>query len=141
MMKSVWKALALVCALCVATPLIAAEGGKGQGKGKAGARPDPMGAALAGLGLSDEQKSKIADIRKKYAPEFKEFETANKDALKAARESGDKAKMAEIMKPMMEKRKAMMGEIKGVLNDEQKTKLDEAMAKAAAGQQGKGKKK
>ncbi len=45
------------------------------------------------------------------------------------------------MKPMMEKRKAMMGEIKGVLNDEQKSKLDEAMAKAAAGLQGKGKKK
>ena len=46
MMKSVLKALALVCALCIATPLIAAEGGKGQGKGKAGARPDLMGAAI-----------------------------------------------------------------------------------------------
>lgn len=140
-MKSAFKAVALVCALCVATPLIAAEGGKGQGKGKAAARPDPVGAALAGLGLSEEQKSKITDIRKKYAPDFKEFEAANKDALRAARDAGDKAKMAELMKPILEKRKAMMGEIKGVLNDEQKIKLDEAMAKAAASLKGKGKKK
>lgn len=138
MMKSVLKALALICALCIVTPMIAAEGGKDQKKGKAAARPDPMSAALASADLSDEQKSKIADIRKKYAPEFKEFETANKDALKAAREASDKAKVAEIMKPMMEKRKAMMEEIKGVLNAEQKTKFNEAMAKAA--QHGKAKK-
>jgi Spy/CpxP family protein refolding chaperone len=137
-MKFALKTWALLCALCIVTPLIAAEGGKG--KGKAGARPDPVGAALATLDLNEDQKTKIADIRKKYAPEFKEFEAANKDAIKAAMEAGDRAKVAEIMKPMAEKRKAMMDEIKAVLNAEQKAKLEEAMKKAASKGQGKGKK-
>ncbi|MCX6910752.1 MAG: Spy/CpxP family protein refolding chaperone [Verrucomicrobia bacterium] len=135
-MRSILKMAAVGGALLLATSLLVMAGDKPAKGEKHGKRGDMMESVLGKLNLTDDQKAKIKEIREKYVPEFQEFEKAHKAEIEAAREAKDFAKMKEIMQPIAGKREAMMKEIGGVLNDEQKAE----MKKHFAGKGGHGKK-
>ena len=102
-MKSARIALTLVIALLIASPLMA-DGPKKEKKATdkcpAASRIDPM---LKGLSLTDEQKTKIGEIKKEYSPKLAEAakkmevltpdqKQARENAVKAAKDAGKKGK-------------------------------------------------
>jgi Spy/CpxP family protein refolding chaperone len=113
-MKVSLKLIVFLFALSLATSLVhAADDAPAAEKPAKGPRPDrgemhgPRDRAkeiAAQLGLTDEQRTKVADIIK-----------ANVSDLKAAR--GDRDKMAELMKAQRE-------QIRAVLTPEQQAKFD-----------------
>ncbi len=96
-MKTLWAILMLAAALVVGPRLSAVE--KEAGERKVGAN---LAEQIQDLNLTDEQEAKIADIRKEYRPKVEE----------AARN------LVTLVKGEVEK-------ARGVLTDEQKTKLAE----------------
>jgi len=98
-MKVLRVVLVLLVALAIASPVLAQE----KKKGKRGApKPafDPMARLLEGLNLTDEQKEKVAEVNKEFAPKLAELakkrmgllteeqKKARADAEKAAKEAG-----------------------------------------------------
>lgn len=102
------------------------------------------------LNLNDEQKEKVAKVRK-------EFEDKNKDSLEKVKETMSKAKEAmekarqdkdrdaarkvgeqlrEANESMQKLRKDLQGQLSGVLNDEQKKKLEESFGDAGGAKRG-----
>ncbi len=98
-MKVLRVVLVLLVALVIACPVLAQE----KRKGKRGApKPgfDPMARLLEGLNLTDEQKEKVAEVSKEFAPKVAELakkrmgllteeqRKARAEAEKAAKEAG-----------------------------------------------------
>ena len=137
-MYSMLKMAVLGCALLMAAPLLNAADDQPAKAEKHGKHGDMMEGFLGKLNLTDDQKTKIDAIKTKFRGEMQEFQKAHKAELDAAKQAKDRAKMHEIMKPMGEKRDAMINDIKGVLTDEQKEQFQKAMdeAKAAHGHHG-----
>ncbi|HEU4585777.1 MAG TPA: Spy/CpxP family protein refolding chaperone [Gemmatimonadaceae bacterium] len=91
-------------------------------------------ALFKGIDLSSAQKAQVDSIRSKYRSESKSLrEQMGPDmkSARAARESGDTAKIAEARKSMAASRekwaslrKQQMSEIRGVLTPEQQTTFD-----------------
>lgn len=127
-MKSfITKTLTLGLALLAAATWSASAAEEGKGSGKMQQRGEALKAALDKLNLNEDQKAKIKAITDKAAAEGREFMQAHAEELKAAKEANDHEKMKTIFAPMMEKRKALLDEIKAVLTDEQKQKLAESL--------------
>lgn len=96
-------------------------------------------ALFKGIDLSSAQKTRIDSIRSKYRGESQslreQMEPAMKDA-RAARQSGDSAKIKEARAnmstsrdKMMALRKQEMGEIRGVLTPDQQSTFDKNVTK------------
>ena len=134
-MYSMLKMAVLGCALLMAAPWVNAADDPPAKCEKRGKHGDMMEGLLAKLNLTEDQKTKVDAIKTKFRGEMQEFQKAHKEELEAAKQAGDRAKMKEIMKPFAEKREAMMKDIKAVLTDEQKEKLQKSLdeAKAAHG--------
>ena len=96
-------------------------GAGGQGGPGMGGQNGPRGNALEQLGLSDEQKAAIADIRESYKPQI--------EAILARRETLTRAEIKEQLDALHEQIKS---EVEGVLTDEQKAQLEELKAEAEA---------
>ncbi len=127
MKLSLFQSLALGLALTVAAPWIA-SGADDSTKGGRRGQGDRLQATLDKLNLTDDQKAKIKVIKDKDKAERDAFVKEHAEELKAARDSNDQEKMRAVMRPLMEKRMATFEEIKKILTDEQKQKLDEAIA-------------
>ncbi len=95
-MKTLWAILMLAAALAVGPRLYADDKGPGERKAEGG----KLAEQIQDLNLTDDQEAKIADIRKEYRPKVEE---AAKD-------------LAALVKAEVEK-------ARGVLTDDQKTKL------------------
>jgi Spy/CpxP family protein refolding chaperone len=114
--------LILLVALVIASPVMAQE----KKKGRRGGGFDPLARLLEGLNLTDEQKAKVEDVKKEFAPKAAEIakkrlviftdeqKKARAEAEKAAKEAGKSP--AEIARAA---REAV------TLTDEQKSKLGE----------------
>lgn len=113
-MKAI-RIAALGVALVVGGSVIAsaqgAQGAQQQGRGN---RPDPR---MANIDLSAEQKVKIEEIQKKYAPEMQ--------VIRDAMQGGDRA---EGMKKMSDLRSKMSPEIRAILTAEQQAVYDKNAA-------------
>ena len=97
-----------------------------------GLLPPPL---LERLNLTDDQKAKVKELSDQFAKEAKEIREKagiTPEDFKAARDDEAKRKeLQEKMKPVMEQLKQLrhdyMDKVKGILTDEQKAKLDEAI--------------
>jgi Spy/CpxP family protein refolding chaperone len=99
-----------------------------------GARERGDRALFKGIDLSSAQKAKIDSIRSQYRSESRSLREQMGPAMKdarAARQSGDSAKVAEARAnmsasrdKMMELRKQELSEIRGVLTSEQRSTFD-----------------
>lgn len=99
-----------------------------------GARERGDNALFKGIDLSSAQKAKVDSIRSRYRSESKSLREEMGPDMKnarAARQSGDSAKikeardsMASSREKMMTLRKQEMGEIRGVLTPEQQSTFD-----------------
>lgn len=92
------------------------------------------------LNLTEDQKTKIKGIEESFAKTRKEYMDAHKaetdsarTAMKEAKESGDKAKMAAARQQMQQamagldsQRKSAIDQVKSLLTDEQKKVLEDA---------------
>lgn len=141
--------LAALAAVTLVSTLSAQNQGQGRRPGGAGGMRSPTQLPDA-LGLSDEQKAKVADIEKKYADKVKavtektklteEQQGKMRDVFAKFRESGKpqsemQAFMAEELKYTDEQKKGreeqtklfaeITKEVEAVLTAEQKTKLAE----------------
>ena len=135
-----FMSLALIGLAVAGTTTVAAAQGVGQAPqaGRAGVRggaglavsdsvrgrhggPRGARAALAGLNLTQEQKTQIRTINKKYADQFKQTRQAN-GANGAAQNANARVQMQAIA----ERERA---EIRGVLTSEQRTQFDSNVAK------------
>jgi Spy/CpxP family protein refolding chaperone len=159
-MKSVAKnLLMLVLVLVIAAPLAAAEGDKKKKK-KPGKRP-AAGARIQipkGIELSDEQKEKVAALKKEYGPKVvaarkkmalgKDARKARGEALKKAKADGKKGKelraAVDAAAPLTDEQKAAQAEMQALqkeiraavvalLTDEQKAKLPKRGGKKKGG--------
>jgi Spy/CpxP family protein refolding chaperone len=122
------KPLILACALGLIIPLLvtaATPPAKSSRRGNSGSLTDDM---LSKLDLNADQKAKIKVITDNAAADLEKFKTTRADELKAAREAHDTEKMKSILLPMIEKRKAVMDNIKSLLTDDQKSKLAKLMS-------------
>jgi len=135
-----FMSLALIGLAVAGTTTVAAAQGVGQAPqaGRAGVRggvgsdsvrghrggPRGARAALAGLNLSQQQKTQIQAINKKYADQFKQLRQAN-GANGAAQNANDRVQIQAIA----ERERA---EIRGVLTPEQRTQFDANVAKMKA---------
>ncbi|MHB1038335.1 MAG: hypothetical protein ACYC35_20805 [Pirellulales bacterium] len=128
-MKTVRTVVLVVLAVLIASPLMAQQQ---QGAGKKGQRTRrPTIAALAGIdrlsNLTDEQKSKLAALRKEIGPKVaeatKKLDGILTDEQKKARTEAQQAARA-AGKRGAEARAAVEAAVK--LTDEQKTKTAEA---------------
>jgi hypothetical protein len=132
MKSAILKTLVIACALSLCAPL-GARGKEGRQRGG-----DPaLDAALAKVVLDDKQKARIQEIKDKYHGEFQSFQKAHKEELAAAKQAKDRKKARQIMQPLEQKREALIGEIKAVLTEEQKTQLQQALDAARAAGHGK----
>jgi Spy/CpxP family protein refolding chaperone len=128
-MRVVSTVLALAVSLAIASSLFAQDKEKKaprEGRGRGGAM-DRIDGMVRNLNLTDDQKAKLEEIKKEYAPKFKEAaeksegiltpeqKTARKEAMKAAREAGKRGP---------EVRKEIEAAMK--LTDEQKAKMADA---------------
>ena len=136
MLKAVTTVLALVVSLAMVGNLPAQDGGRRQGRhdgrhahqftpGRGGF--EGIERMLKSLNLTDEQKAKLAELKKEYAPKFKEAagklegiltaeqKKARDEAVKTAKEAGKKP--GEVWRAGMEAVK---------LTDDQKAKLKDA---------------
>ncbi len=98
-MKVLRVVLVLLVALAIACPVLAQEKKKGK-KGAPKPGFDPTARLLEGLNLTDEQRAKVAEINKEFAPKVAELakkrlevltedqKKARADAEKAAKEAG-----------------------------------------------------
>jgi Spy/CpxP family protein refolding chaperone len=89
---------ALVVSLVLVDSLLAQQGGRGAGR-RGGFSPIDRVERVKGLNLTDDQKSKLADLKKVYDPQLKELaakldgvltadqKKARDEAMKAAREA------------------------------------------------------
>ena len=122
-MRVVRVALILAVALLMVCPVLAQE--KKRGKRGPGAF-DPVQMMLRGLTLTDEQKAKVEDVKKEFAPKLaeaaKKADVLTPDQKKARDEARAKAK--EDGKSREEIRAA--GDAAVTLTDEQKAKRAEA---------------
>lgn len=149
---NILRSVAVLLSLALLAPLATAQEQKAEKKRPGAAAPDNPGQLLPQevldkLNLTDEQKEKVAKLRK-------DFEEKNKDAIDKMKESVAKAKetmekarqdkdkdgfrkageqMREAAEAAQKLRKDLEGQLAGVLNDDQKKKLQEA---AAAGKEG-----
>ena len=95
------------------------------------------------LGLTADQQTKLTTIKADYEKERDAWTAAHpvdpklREELRTAREAKDTAKVKELSdkmhetyKPLMDLRKKYVDEVRAILTDDQKTKLDEAIADA-----------
>ncbi len=137
-MRTARIALALVVALLIACPVLAA-GNKCDSKSKkcpvcpAAQRVDKM---VAGLTLTDEQKTSLAAVKKEYGPKFvaalKKLDVTTPDQKKACAAAAKEAKAAG--KTGKEVHQAMAAAV--TLTDEQKTQLAGAKKEVGALEKG-----
>jgi Spy/CpxP family protein refolding chaperone len=133
-MRAVRVALILAVALLMVCPVLAQEKKKERKRGPGAF--DPIQMMLQGLTLTDEQKAKVEDVKKEFAPKLAEA-AKNADVLtpdqKKARDEATK-KARDEGKSRREVAAAAADAVK--LTDEQKTKRDEARkAMRAVGEQ------
>jgi Spy/CpxP family protein refolding chaperone len=142
-MRTVRVLLILAVALLIARPLFAQDQPGPKPRGDRAGRGGFLGERLMKeLNLTDEQKAKIKDIRAKYGMDSvltDEQKKARTDAIDAAKKDGKKdrelmragfeaVKLTDDQKAKVrENGKTMMDEVKKVLTDEQKTKLESLM--------------
>jgi Spy/CpxP family protein refolding chaperone len=148
MMKVISSLLTLVVVLMLATSLWAADEKAAPG-GKPEAKPSFMGRGLDllnGLNLTDQQKSKLEEIRKEFGPKLSELskkmqgiyteeqKKARDEAVKAAREAGknfiesrkaieDAVKLTDAQKKTMEELRKEIGEVQKKMRDKVDTLL------------------
>ena len=136
--------LTTVLALIAASSVYAGEGkDKPHGPGGPGHHGD-MGLLpphmVDDLALTAEQKTKYAEIETNFKAAAKKYHDehpiseADREAMRKAHESGDKAAMAkyaEQRKGFMEIRKTYVDQLRAALTPEQVKKLDDAHAKFA----------
>ena len=126
MLKAVTSVLALVVSLVIVGNLSAQENTRPMGR-RGGQSLLERIEKIKGLNLTDDQKSKLADLKKEYAPKVKEAagkvegvitdeqKKARDEAMKTARDAGKKGR--EVFEA---------GTAAMKLTDEQKTKLADA---------------
>jgi Spy/CpxP family protein refolding chaperone len=132
MLKAVSTVLALVVSLVVVGSLFAQERTRSEGR-RGGQSILERIEKVKGLNLTDEQKTKLAELKKEYAPKLKELaakregvttaeqKKAREEAMKAAKAAGkDRREVAEA------------GRAAVTLTDEQKAKMAEV--RKAAGE-------
>jgi len=116
----------LVALMAVSSAAAAQRGKERKGRARPNRRLQTLTNLLKNIELTDEQKPKVAELQKEFAPKFaalrdnqnaaltKEQKTARQDAMKKAKESGKK--YAQALK-----------EVEASLNltEEQKKKLDD----------------
>jgi Spy/CpxP family protein refolding chaperone len=103
--------------------------------------------AVESLNLTADQKTKYDSVEadfKSAAAKWREAHPADPEALRKARESGDKdalQKLRDQRKELMDIRKSHVDQVRATLTDEQKAKLDkelEGMREHRPGRYGKG---
>jgi Spy/CpxP family protein refolding chaperone len=128
MFKAMSAMLALAVSLAIVGSLAAAEKPK-RPEGPRGWQPgfERIEMMVKDLNLTDEQKAKVAELKKEYTPKFKEAvdtldgilapeqKKARDDAMKTARDAGKRGR--EVFQAGVDAMK---------LTDEQKTKRDDA---------------
>lgn len=130
------RAAALTAALLIGTTMTAgAQGGPpGGGMGGGGMRraPDAMALLekpLAGVeGLTDAQKDTLNKLEAAYKPKFTAASTSMREAMMAARQSGNPPDMAAMMKMregMTAMRKEELAAARALLTPAQQPKFDE----------------
>ena len=126
MLKAVSTVLALAVSLVVVGGLSAQERTRPEGRRGGQSMLDRI-EKVKGLTLTDDQKAKLAELKKEYAPKLKEAVAKLEGVLtaeqKKAREEATKAAKA-AGKSGREVRAAAMEAVK--LTDEQKTKMADA---------------
>ncbi len=155
-MRVVRVALILVVALLMVCPVLAQEKKRERKGGRGGF--DPVQMMLRGLTLTDEQKAKIEDVKKEFAPKVEEArkkmdvltpdqKKAREEAVKKARDEGksrgeiraaaeaavtltdeQKAKRAEAGKGMRAVIEEERAKIMPILTPEQKAEVEKRMA-------------
>lgn len=130
MKRSILTTFILACALCVGGPLAAFAGEGGRRHTDRGSHS--LDAALGKLNLTDEQKSKVKAIKEKCHEEMKKWEHDHKADIDAARSAKDREKMKPLMEQRKTKLEGMIAEIKGVLTEDQKVQLQQALDAAKA---------
>jgi Spy/CpxP family protein refolding chaperone len=128
-MRVARSVLVLAIALLVAASAVAQEKSERKGRGRGG---DPIDRLTRGLTLTDDQKAKIADIKKEFTPKFAEVrkkrEAILTDDQKKARDDAIQAARAEGKRGF----EAMRAGIEAVtLTDDQKAKQKEVMKETA----------
>jgi len=156
MFKVASMVLALIVSFVFVDSLSAQQKGRPQGRHGGWSVIDRV-ERVKDLKLTDDQKSKLAELKKQYAPKTKELtgkldsvltadqKKARADALKAARESGkrpdrqsiqaamkltdaQKANMADGRKGMAALNKEITGNVNKLLTTEQQDVLKKALA-------------
>jgi Spy/CpxP family protein refolding chaperone len=125
--------LTLVVSLAVAGSLRAADEGKKAHEGKHAQRPLAWaGVNVDQLKLTDDQKAKVADLQKEYAPQvadlYKKMQSILTDDQRKARQEAEKA-AKEAGKTGKELHDAVAAAV--TLTDEQKAKQGEVKAELA----------
>jgi Spy/CpxP family protein refolding chaperone len=120
--------LVLLVALVIASPVLAQEKKRGKKGERGGARGafDPMARLLEGLDLTDEQKAKVAEVRKEFGPKLAEFQKKS-DGILTDEQKKDRA---EAMKEAKSAGKSPRESYQAVqeamkLTDEQKSQMRE----------------
>jgi len=156
MFKVASTVLALVVSLVLVDSLSAQQKGRPQGRHGGWSVIDRV-EKVKDLKLTDDQKSKLAELKKQYAPKTKELtgkldsvltadqKKARDEAMKAARASGkrpdrqsiqaamkltdaQKVKMADGRKAMVALNKEITGKVNKLLTTEQQDVLKKALA-------------
>jgi Spy/CpxP family protein refolding chaperone len=129
-------------ALIAGAPAIAGEGkGEHNAEGPRGGRGPALEHLLPprvvdDLNLTADQKTKLADLEssfKKDAEKWRAAHPANPEAVRKARESGDKEalnKLRDQRKELMDIRKGYVDKLRESLTAEQKDKLGKALERA-----------
>jgi Spy/CpxP family protein refolding chaperone len=150
MLKVASTVLALVVSLALIDSLSAQERGRGQGRGQ---RRGPGANSMIdriervpGINLTDDQKSKLAELKKEYAPKQKEIadklaavptaeqKKARDEAMKEARDAGKRGpEVREAIQAAMkltDAQKAEMGKLRkaqGELDKEIREKVTKVL--------------
>ena len=130
------RAAALAAALLIGSTVTAGAQGGPPGGGPPGGgmrrAPDAMALLekpLAGIdGLTDAQKDTLTKLEAAYKPKFTAMSTSMRQAMMAARESGNPPDMAAMMKmreSMTALRKEELAAARGLLTPAQHAKFDE----------------
>ena len=147
-MKRLTQLLAALLAVVAVSAALAADqpapvGGPDKGPRGPGEMPLLRPQVEKDLGLTADQQTKLTTIKASFEKDRDAWVAAHpvdpklRDEMRAAHESGDaaktkelRAKMGENMKPLMDLHKKYVDEVRALLTDEQKTKLDTALADA-----------
>jgi Spy/CpxP family protein refolding chaperone len=124
-MRVVRVALILVVALLLACPAMAQEK-KRERKGGRG-NFDPVQMMLRGLTLTDEQKAKVEDVKKEFAPKLDEARKAMDVLTPEQKKARDEATKKAKDEGKTEREIRAAGRAAVTLTDEQKTKQAETM--------------